>query len=783
MVTPDVDPAHRSALRSAGAQLLEVPMVPLPTSLRRSSVLGAGSLMGRVWHAVFSKLLLWNLTQYEHVAFLDTDAIATEALTNAAQLFDACPAGHSMCAVRDALGRTALNNTMANAGFMIVRPSADVFADMMASLRRTTFHPKTTTPEQAFLSDFFADRAAAAAAAGGRVAEGLAGGRAVEGRAAAATAERLAGGGAAATGIAWLSAAFNWGCHDRWDAPAGMGLRPTQSHPLIWHACGPTKIVQAPLCRHPDEAPWGCDSPVLHRLQRLLLRANPCAWINGGDFPSPQLACEAHLSGEGLATCQWCGSALGCFPRDNRSAEGSWGDCSRYQNGSRLAVVRSQSGRPRLFRRKAARPSLRGRGGRFSPSKLFGVRLGGRGRGGRARGERGRGGRAEGGRGRSGRGHGERGRDGGGRSGMVPLPGFLPGSLRHSVPSRSRLSAGDCSSIGLRRCEHLEAWAEEGEARPQIQGKSFYMVLVDRFAVGASGGANAGGTHAAPCTGNRWCGGNLRGLIERLDYIAGMGFDCLWVSPVVGQVEAPNCTDVSDDASHCSPYHGYWPGDMYAIDRRFGTAADLRSLSRGLKRRGMCLVLDAVINHIGPVSTTAQLTRLRPFNRTAHLSMPNRAPSESFEEYARHPTPAIVQGGCNPGEERADCFSLAQREQGWFYSLPKLNHSNEEVLLEIDRWVRHVRSEFSVDAFRLDTAAYLPRASLERFRRAAGVPVYGEVTSGHVPHLVTYLARGDAHSPPPAPPAADRGSLATTATTATAATTPTTATTSPRTCA
>eukprot|EP00966_Prymnesium_polylepis_P303920 7021189-Prymnesium_polylepis.1 len=103
-----------------------------------------------------------------------------------------------------------------------------------------------------------------------------------------------------------------------------------------------------------------------------------------------------------------------------------------------------------------------------------------------------------------------------------------------------------------------------------IDGKSVYMVLVDRF-------AKAGlPPTATACSGSRWCGGTLRGLIEKLDYIAGMGFDCVWMTPVVTQAEAAFCTQATHNSEACKPFHGYWSRDLYGIDPHFGTMEDLK---------------------------------------------------------------------------------------------------------------------------------------------------------------------------------------------------------------
>lgn len=62
--------------------------------------------------------------------------------------------------------------------------------------------------------------------------------------------------------------------------------------------------------------------------------------------------------------------------------------------------------------------------------------------------------------------------------------------------------------------------------------QSVYQVVVDRF-------ARTDGSTTAPCDSAKQvhCGGTWRGLINKLDYIQGMGFTAVWISPVVKQIE------------------------------------------------------------------------------------------------------------------------------------------------------------------------------------------------------------------------------------------------------
>ena len=76
--------------------------------------------------------------------------------------------------------------------------------------------------------------------------------------------------------------------------------------------------------------------------------------------------------------------------------------------------------------------------------------------------------------------------------------------------------------------------------------------------------------------------GDLRGIISRLDYLAKLGVDVVWLSPVYVSPQDDN---------------GYDIADYQDIDPTFGTLADLDELIAGLHARGMKLVMDLVVNH------------------------------------------------------------------------------------------------------------------------------------------------------------------------------------------
>jgi glycosidase len=82
-------------------------------------------------------------------------------------------------------------------------------------------------------------------------------------------------------------------------------------------------------------------------------------------------------------------------------------------------------------------------------------------------------------------------------------------------------------------------------------------------------------------------GGDLKGIINHIDYISDLGFTAVWPTPVL-----------TNDMPKGS-YHGYAITDYYQVDPRFGTLEDYKNLSNKLKAKGMKLIMDQVANHCG----------------------------------------------------------------------------------------------------------------------------------------------------------------------------------------
>ncbi|MCE3267252.1 MAG: alpha amylase catalytic region [Solirubrobacterales bacterium] len=174
--------------------------------------------------------------------------------------------------------------------------------------------------------------------------------------------------------------------------------------------------------------------------------------------------------------------------------------------------------------------------------------------------------------------------------------------------------------------------------------------------------------------------GDLVGLTERLDYLAGLGVGCVWLMPFMPSRQR-------DD--------GYDIVDFYGVDPRLGTHGDLVEMVRTANDRGMRVIADLVVNHTSDH---------HPWFREARKG----AGSRHHEYY--------VWRDEKPDEKPGDVVFPDQEESNWafdeeagrwylhrFYShQPDLNVSNPDVRDEIAQiagyWLEQGISGFRVDA-------------------------------------------------------------------------------------
>lgn len=127
--------------------------------------------------------------------------------------------------------------------------------------------------------------------------------------------------------------------------------------------------------------------------------------------------------------------------------------------------------------------------------------------------------------------------------------------------------------------------------------KAIYFVMVDRF----ENGDGANDVNVDLNDPQAFHGGDLRGLTQRLGWIRELGFDAVWVSPIFAMRTSPY--------HGFGAFHGYWTWELGKLEPAFGSEADVKALRAALDARHMSLVMDLVLNHVGP---DAPLVAQRP---------------------------------------------------------------------------------------------------------------------------------------------------------------------------
>ena len=183
-------------------------------------------------------------------------------------------------------------------------------------------------------------------------------------------------------------------------------------------------------------------------------------------------------------------------------------------------------------------------------------------------------------------------------------------------------------------------------------------------------------------------GGDLKGIIDHLDYINDMGFTQIWLNPVL------------ENNQPSYSYHGYSTTDYYNIDARFGSNQLYKELSAKAKKKGIGIIMDLILNHIG----------------SGHWWM-NDLPSKDWINFEGKfiQTNHIHEAVHDPHltQSQKDLFT-----DGWFVeTMPDLNQDNEFLstyLIKASIWW----IEFAdLSGYRIDTYPYVDKNFLSQWSK------------------------------------------------------------------
>lgn len=132
------------------------------------------------------------------------------------------------------------------------------------------------------------------------------------------------------------------------------------------------------------------------------------------------------------------------------------------------------------------------------------------------------------------------------------------------------------------------------------ENANVYFLLVDRFNNGDKTNDLNYNRNKPTAKLRGFEGGDIQGIIQKLDegYFEKLGINAIWMTPIVEQIH----DGVDEGTGFTYGFHGYWTKDWTALDPNFGTKKELAELVEKAHAKGIRILLDAVINHTGPVT-------------------------------------------------------------------------------------------------------------------------------------------------------------------------------------
>ncbi len=239
---------------------------------------------------------------------------------------------------------------------------------------------------------------------------------------------------------------------------------------------------------------------------------------------------------------------------------------------------------------------------------------------------------------------------------------------------------------------------------PWMHEARFYQIFVDRFAMGDRKKDTSyihlkSGEIPNP---KSFAGGDLKGITEKLDYIASLGINALYLTPVFRSVSN----------------HKYDISDYYRIDEQFGTSEDLKELVDACHAKGMHILLDAVFNHC-----SEDMPQFRDVKEKGKAS--------KFYDW-------FVINGDRPDPEKLNYEVFAFCDY-----MPKLNTSNPEVADFLTGVATHYIREYGIDGWRLDVSDEVSHEFWRTFRKAVKAEKADAVIIGENWHNASNYLRGD----------------------------------------
>tara|TARA_R110002049_G_scaffold17476_2_gene67935 strand:+ start:1152 stop:2795 length:1644 start_codon:yes stop_codon:yes gene_type:complete len=250
------------------------------------------------------------------------------------------------------------------------------------------------------------------------------------------------------------------------------------------------------------------------------------------------------------------------------------------------------------------------------------------------------------------------------------------------------------------------------------EGANLYFLLTDRFNNGDKSNDINFNRNKETAKLRGFEGGDIKGITQKVKegYFTDLGINAIWMTPIVEQIHGG--TDEGTGVTY--GFHGYWAKDWTKIDPNFGTKEDLHELVKEAHLRGIRIVLDAVINHTGPVTEKDPVwpdewVRTEPqctydnYENTISCTLVANLPDVRTESNTNTELPPqLVEKWKAEGR-----YEQEVKELDAFFE--RTGHPRAPRFYII-KWLTDYITEFGVDGYRADTVKHTEEYVWEEFK-------------------------------------------------------------------
>lgn len=276
--------------------------------------------------------------------------------------------------------------------------------------------------------------------------------------------------------------------------------------------------------------------------------------------------------------------------------------------------------------------------------------------------------------------------------------------------------------ITLASCEKKEdknAMITDVETPFIWEAANLYFLLTDRFNnADISNDVNFERT-SETATLRGFEGGDIKGITQKINegYFTDLGVNAIWLTPIVEQIHG----GTDEGTGFTYGFHGYWTKDWTSLDPNFGTKEDLSELVETAHENGIRIVLDAVINHTGPVTTqdtvwpvewvrTGPQCDYKSYETAITCTLVKNLPDVKTEsDQDVQLPPQLVEKWKSEGRYEQEIAELDA-----FFERTKYPRASRYYII---KWLTDYIVEFGIDGYRADTVRHIEESVWDEFKK------------------------------------------------------------------